>query len=275
MKKRKLMLCPVDFSPASYETVEKASFLARLFQAELTLLHVIQVLPRSFGVLQEADMDAQAVLDNARTQARTLLRAAKQRYIPYVVPSKSVVRSGNWTNEILQEIRHLGADLLILPAKGAVFSRDLDRMVREATCPILAYQHHGGENTPIRKGFRKILVPVYDDPRSEDLLGYMTRYLSMMSPEVILVDMESDTPEANVVLLRYEAALLDAGIRTAKKHVISGQYPEMELRKLALAEACDLILMAPEGNAKRGLERQSWHLGGEIPVLAWGPSRGR
>ncbi|RMG25848.1 MAG: universal stress protein, partial [Bacteroidetes bacterium] len=112
MKQLYHLLCPVDFSAASYEAIEKAGFLAQLFQADLTLLHVVKV-PVSFGVDYGMDEQSEVLTQKAARHARLLLREAKRAYIPYAVKCKSSIRFGQPAREILREVKQLKADLLI------------------------------------------------------------------------------------------------------------------------------------------------------------------
>ncbi|MEM7373218.1 MAG: universal stress protein [Bacteroidota bacterium] len=250
------ILCPVDFSQASYDAIEKASFLARLFQSDLTLLHVIPdlLLARSPGLSKNEDWHAQHKMDEAENEARKLLRKAKRRYIPYVVKSRSSIRRGNVAEEILLDAERLNSDLIIMAAKGQEIGESLKVVMEKASCPVLAYHKHKLTNDigEQMKGFRRILLPLpaqWDFDRVGHLESYIETYLSFMCPELVMAKMiEPGTTHENRVQIRLQLEALgqrfvDMGLPKVRCHMLEGKYSTDLILRLSQKEACDLIMM--------------------------------
>lgn len=135
------ILCAIDLSEASRPTVDAAAALARRLDAELTIVHVHERLPR-------AEARA-AALDPARleAQARRLGEEVQRwRGIAEVLAGRAVrtlLTSGDAAAEILRAAAEGGFDLVVIGAHphrrlgrtvgGAVAAR----VVREAPCAVL------------------------------------------------------------------------------------------------------------------------------------------
>lgn len=263
MQKLRHILCPVDFSPASYDAVEKASFLAQLLQADLTLLHVINVLPQSFGVMSQGDSHSQDLVQDVTERTRTLLRETKQRYIPYAVRSKSIVRTGRVSQEIIEASRQTNADLLIMPSRGTTFEPLVGNILREAACPVLAYQrlpHEVGQPEQ-SKGFRRVLVALDEEGHLSGLEEVLMRYLSLMGPEVYLlaIGQADQSPRELEALRRHMEVegqrLMDQGAGPMHYRIMMSNSPASQIQEVARATRCDLIVMHST-SAEPGRDRE-------------------
>jgi nucleotide-binding universal stress UspA family protein len=251
MKHLNHILCPVDFSENSYAAIEKASFLAQLFQADLTLLHVLSVLPRSFGVVWGRDRQSEADVAEATEKARALLRAAKQKYVPYAVTCKSSIRVGKVSEEILQESEALGSDLIVMAMHGAKLSEAslTTKVISHSARPVLTYYASKAEGEESRKGFRRILIPVDPVVGISELSQFVAQYLSLMSPEVLLLTILNPeaapqrVDQAKRYLETQARVFTQAGLRRVRSKVMLGELPAEHINRIAVAEGCDLIMM--------------------------------
>jgi universal stress protein A len=280
MQKLRHILCPVDFSPVSYEAVEKASFLAQLLQADLTLLHVINVLPQSFGVLRGDDASSQHLMEEVTDKARTLLRETKQRYIPYAVSSKSLIRTGRVEDEVIAAAQALNTDLLVIPSRGTTYEPLIGKILRDAPCPVLAYQclplEAGQTERP--KGFRRVLVALDEEGRLSGLEDALMSYLSFMGPEVYLlaVGQPDGTPQDLESLRGQMEAegerLIAQGAGPIHYRIMMSHSAANQIQEVARATRCDLILMhSTSADASRATEvnpaTQQVIRSSELPVL--------
>ncbi|GAB4422563.1 MAG: hypothetical protein OHK0039_38670 [Bacteroidia bacterium] len=282
MDSLKNILCPVDFSASSYDAVEKASFLAQLLRADLTLLHVVSVLPQSFGVVYGLDLDSQNLVADAETKIRELLRQVKQRYVPYVVSCKSVIREGRVADEIIAQASESQTDLIIMATHGLHLSESISTVISHAPCPVVAFQRLPSEEGVLEqhKGFRKILIPIDAEHPAKgiaELEGQVGRYLGMMSPEVVLLSVlqPGSLPEQQryvQTLLETEGQLLvNEGVHKVTVKVMEGKGLGDHIGRLALLEGCDLILMqagVPDAHDPRMALTQHVVSSARVPVFA-------
>jgi nucleotide-binding universal stress UspA family protein len=142
------ILVPVDFSPCSEEAFRIALTLARTFQAELLLLHVIDT--KSLAVFNQLGLlavpsDAQGqkrrLRHHARLNARRLLESEAAKG---VTVTRIVVEGGPFV-EIAKTVRTEKVDLVVMGSYGGrsdnvekiFFGSTAEKVVRTAGCPVL------------------------------------------------------------------------------------------------------------------------------------------
>ena len=137
------ILCPIDFSDTSTRALAYALNLAQEGDAELTLLHVMEVLP------QPADSPVSAGVDVLRRHAAAEATALRELRALVPAPARSfctvrtAVRDGLPHREILGEATDRRAELIVMGAEGhraldeLVFGSNTARVARAAACPVL------------------------------------------------------------------------------------------------------------------------------------------
>jgi nucleotide-binding universal stress UspA family protein len=128
---RKILYC-TDFSKDSSRASDYAFSLAMEYEAEITLLHVLENIPRSG--------DAQAAMDEAKERLRTIIPAeAASR-----CRSPIKVRIGRPYQEVVQLALEDKTDLIVLGVRGrnildlALFGSTTHRVLQLGPCPVLA-----------------------------------------------------------------------------------------------------------------------------------------
>jgi len=153
------VVCPVDFSPVSKRALDHAAVIARWYEAELVVLHVIPFMPTIFGFPASVDTaiaaaDADALIPELTAfvaEAKTMVSATQM-----------MVRSGSPAVEILHYAAEVEADLLVLGTHGRTgFERFMvgsvtEKVLRKAPCPVLSVPPHSG-GQPERPVFGRIL----------------------------------------------------------------------------------------------------------------------
>jgi universal stress protein A len=137
------ILCPIDFSDASLETLRDAVELALHFKAALLLVHVFEtrsgIPPDPLYAFKgpEGYKQEQEVADE-----ESLQRIIEQR-IPKEVASQAVEREGNAADEIARTAQSEGIDLIIMATHGLsgwrhlVFGSVTEKVLRQAPCAVL------------------------------------------------------------------------------------------------------------------------------------------
>ena len=142
MIKLKKVLVPTDFSESARHALTYGISFAREYEAELTLLHVVENLTVGYAsdlfpvpmaeVFQEISGYAKAELAKLGTEAR-----AKN------VTVEEVVVQGKPSAEIMRFARETEVDMIVLGTHGkgmldqALFGSTTERVVRRAPCPVL------------------------------------------------------------------------------------------------------------------------------------------
>lgn len=119
------ILCPVDYSHLARVAFEHAVILSQTLGAELIVVHVL---------------DAGHAVDQAKQSLCDWVPEGVRQQCSI----KEVVRHGKPAEQVLQEVKESGADLLVIGAAprnvlGAMlFGSTTERLIRSAPCPVLS-----------------------------------------------------------------------------------------------------------------------------------------
>ena len=142
------ILVPVDFSPCSDEALRVALTLARTFQAELLLVHVIDTsalaIFNQMGLLavpSDAHGQKRRLRHHARLNVRRLLESEA---VKGVTVTRIVLEGGPFV-EIAKTARTEKVDLVVIGSYGGrsgsvdkiFFGSTAEKVVRTAGCPVL------------------------------------------------------------------------------------------------------------------------------------------
>jgi nucleotide-binding universal stress UspA family protein len=140
----KRILCAIDFSDTSLRALEYALSLAQEKDAQLMLVHVVEVTP---APQSEAAGDVEARALGAYVAAAAEARAEQlQRIVPDSVRAYCTVERtlaiGKAHHEILRIAAERDSDVIILGAHGfgltqLLFGSTAHQVVRQARCPVL------------------------------------------------------------------------------------------------------------------------------------------
>ncbi len=131
------ILVPVDFSPASERSLEKALQLARAFDARITLLHIW-----SLPAIGYAEGLAWPI-DDLQQAAREALAGLYARTAKVHPNTDSVLLEGNEWRQILETVKSRGCDLVVMGTHGRrglprlLLGSVAERVVRLSPVPVL------------------------------------------------------------------------------------------------------------------------------------------
>ena len=139
----KKILCPTDFSEPAFAALKRAEELARHFDAELIVAHVIPPLP---GPHLFPDPQASFNFDLPLYQQELAIKAEqmlKDLVSHHKVETRNLVTTGEAAPEILRIAQQEHADLIVIASHGLrgwrrlVFGSVAEKVVRHAVCPVL------------------------------------------------------------------------------------------------------------------------------------------
>jgi nucleotide-binding universal stress UspA family protein len=136
------LLVPYDFSPASNRSLESAFSWARVFDASVTLLSVVD--PKQ--LVQHATFVTEGDLTQAMEKAQSRTKELLERLIAEEsmrIRAEAHVRAGHPALEILREASEHPPDLIVMATRGHSLSERLnlgsvaERTIHGADCPVL------------------------------------------------------------------------------------------------------------------------------------------
>jgi len=171
------LLFPVDFSDSCAGAAAYAAAYAGRFQAELTLLHVVDfgtfvspVTPGLWGA-QPVDLSQEAI-----KWARETMSTYKTEDFAHLDVNRKVAL-GDPAHEIIAAAKQSGTDLIMMPSHGlSAFRRYVlgsvtAKVLHDADCPVWTGVHIE-EVRPSEQPFRKILCAVDLGPQSAKALAW-------------------------------------------------------------------------------------------------------
>jgi nucleotide-binding universal stress UspA family protein len=263
------VLCPVDFSPIARRALDHAAAIARWYESELVVLHVIPFMPTLFGFPAAVDTAAVASAD-ADAVIPELTRFVGEATAT-ASGTRMIVRSGSPSVEILRSAAEEDADLLVLGTHGRTgFERFMvgsvtEKVLRKAPCPVLTVPPHA-EGQPERPVFERILFGADFSEASNQASSYALSLAQEANGRLTLLHVIDWMPDKN--LAKYPefdaAAYREVVAREARRQLeelvheearnwcepdlrISCGKPYREILRIAAEESSDLIVLGAHG----------------------------
>lgn len=160
------ILCPTDFSEFSNWALDLVLPVARWYQSQITILHVVpRVLmhPEYFPYMQEPVLPSPDV----RKQALEELERFAKRSRDAGIPTEVRLLEGDSVEEILEQASTLPADLIVMGTHGRrgferlVLGSVTEKVLRKASNPLLTVSRKPRRVGDSREGvFKNIVCPL-------------------------------------------------------------------------------------------------------------------
>jgi nucleotide-binding universal stress UspA family protein len=136
------ILVPIDFSPYAQKALRYARTLAHLFDANLHLLHVLDlpIHPTHYGLGNDVLVRLNPEVQRRSYEEMELLMA---KMSPLKVAYQTHVREGRAYSEIVRFVQEQEIDLIVMGTHGLsglehfLLGGTTDKVVRHAPCPVL------------------------------------------------------------------------------------------------------------------------------------------
>jgi nucleotide-binding universal stress UspA family protein len=171
------ILLPVDFSERSTGAARYAQALARHFQAELVLLHVLTPPSHEFGALEIAGSMLGELYRNRAERASQEL----DRFLTAEMPGlkvRRIVLEGDPAKTIVALAHDEGVDIIIMPTHGYgpfrryILGSNTAKVLHDADCPVWTGVHLEQAPALAPIPFRSILCAVDLGPQSSRTLDW-------------------------------------------------------------------------------------------------------
>lgn len=164
------ILIPYDFSETADLSLEHAVFMAKLLQAEITLLHIVETVSFT-SAISHAFGGFEKKIETATNEK--LEELARNIHLKSGVTLNIRTEVGRIYKKICQVAKEVDADIIVMGTHGASgyqkFSvgTNTSRVVQEAPCPVISVQTHAKN-----LGFKKIVVPIDESHESRQKVPF-------------------------------------------------------------------------------------------------------
>lgn len=145
--KAQQIFCPVDFDDCSWQALKKAAFLAKSWQSDLRVFHVVAECPYEGATVSGALVD---LMGRWEKEALRQLEAKVQQWVPTQEKVSCQVAMGVPYSEILSHLQEKPADLVVLgPDRDSlaslVLGRQAETILRHSLSPVWIEKGHSSE----------------------------------------------------------------------------------------------------------------------------------
>lgn len=164
------ILIPYDFSETAALSLEHAVFMAKLYKAEVLLLHIIETVSFT-SALSSAKGSGEKKIE-AESNAK-LQEIAKSIHANNGIIVNTVTEVGRIYKKIVEVAEKMNVDLIIMGTHGVTgykrwnVGTNTSKVVEEAPCPVISVQTHSK-----RLGFKKIVLPIDDTAASRQKVNH-------------------------------------------------------------------------------------------------------
>ena len=186
------ILFPVDFSARCEAAVPSVLAMAKRFDAELTVLHVVDLPPVGIAPPEAAAWATLIGSDRLRQQGEIALGRFIDRHLPEIL-LKHETSEGDPAAMIVDYARENGADLIMLPTSGlGTFRRLLlgsvtAKVLHDTSVPVWTGVHAEEIAAHLPGQWKRVLCAIEDDPRDLPVLTWAAEFAAEQNLELRLV----------------------------------------------------------------------------------------
>ena len=271
----KQILCPVDFSGSALPSLAHAAALAKWYEAQLTVLHVVP----TFEPLQIRGHLGEPVYVNqmSREQVREEMRRSLD--LDTVAPDARVIaEAGDTPKTIVDQALSHETDLIVMGTHGRRgFKRLLlgsvtETVLREAPCAVLTVPPQAEPGASPDVTFKRIVCPVDFSPSALQAFGFALNLARQADGRVTLLHViewlaeEEPRTSAHFNVPEYRRYMVaDAQERLCElvadesrtwvdiDNIVVFGRAHREILRAAAAKPADLIVMGAQGRGGVGL----------------------
>jgi universal stress protein A len=146
--KFKNILCPVDFSDISRESLHKAAVMAKQYGARLMVLHAMLRTPWISPPMPAIPANIGQYQEEIEEYSKRSLTEMARELVPVEVETELVLETGDPSYIITETAKTKEADLIIMASREnsildrVLFGSVAEKVLRSASCPILILKNN-------------------------------------------------------------------------------------------------------------------------------------
>ena len=223
------LLVPVDFSGESKKALPVAQYLAGVYNAEITLIHILELPGGIAKLFSNVDEDGarKAVLDR--------LDALIDEQ-PEGVKYHKMIKTGRPSAKIIEAAIELNANCIVMGTNGASGMQELlsgsntARVIKHAPCPVISLRHHTQD-----VNFNKILLPIDLTRETGEKLKLGVEFAQNFNAGLILLTILEQNDEES-------KKRLNKRLKMALDHIRKNKVPVESTTLIKKGDISDLVI---------------------------------
>ncbi len=247
----KKILIPTDFSEDSTKAFDHAILLAKITNADVVLLHVMEDLMATAATGRQL-MDSVDSIQKLETQTLNFRTEQMNEIVIKMTQDNALnvipmIVIGRTHIEILKAVEKTNADLIIMGTHGVsgfrefIMGSNTYSVVRDSTCPVISLQ----KKTP-SSGFKNMLVPFSDREHSREKIIYAIKIAELYGATLHILGIDVENSEEHRDKIQHEAnqikTIIDKHGLNCTLKVLSSAYNSDTVLSYANVINADLIV---------------------------------
>lgn len=213
----KRILVPTDFSKTAQLAIEHAALLARLFKADLYILHSIEVMETIYSIENPAII-LNDLKEVEKTASEELNKIASKLKKQHAISVKTICTRGKCYFEILQAVKDQNIDIVVMGTHGAggfdeyFIGSNAHKTVTMCPCPVMTIQ-----TISKKTGFTNIVLPIDDSFHSRQKVDLTIAIANRYGSKIHILGLQgkagdTDPKKFRIKLDSVEKAVKKAGL---------------------------------------------------------------
>lgn len=248
------ILTPIDFSENGQLALEHATFMARLFKADLYLLHVIENIEFAYNIYDPLLLNKQ---DNEleKFAIKSLNKLSKILGMENGIHVVPLVNKGRVISEILETVENYSIDIIIMGTHGTkgfneyFVGSNAHKTVSVAPCPVITIQTNAN-----KLGFTNIVLPIDNSIHSRQKVDFAIEIASKYGARIHILGLidTDDEIEKNKFEIKIEAVKIAAKIAKLSYvvKIVKGKNIAVEAMNYSNQIKADLIVIMTDHESK-------------------------
>lgn len=246
----KKILIPFDFSETAELSLEHAVFMAKLFKAEITLVHIVETVTFT-SAISHALSGFEKKVETASNEK--LQELADKLHLENGIKVSVITEVGRIYKKIVQVAKQSHTDVIVMGTHGTggasnVIGSNTSRVVMESHCPVISVQTHAK-----KIGFTSVVLPIDDSPESRQKVNFALELAKHYNSHIYVAGIMQSNNEDYQRKFRIKVEqvvdfLTAQGVACESKYIIGDDRAKMTL-KLAIENDADLIVIMTEQDA--------------------------
>ena len=246
----KKIMIPYDFSETASLSLEHAVFMAKLFKADITLVHIIETLTFT-SAISHALSGFEKKVESASNEK--LQELADKIHRENGIQVHVITEVGKIYKKIVQVAKQTHSDVIVMGTHGtsgasSVLGSNTAKVVMESHCPVVSVQSHAK-----KLGFTKMVLPIDDSAESRQKVNFALELAQHYNAHIYVAGIMQSNNEDYQRKFRIKIEqvvdfLTSHGISCESKFINGDDRAKMTL-KLAGETDADLIIIMTEQEA--------------------------